>query len=170
MHGYFSSVPFTSCTFIEFLRRLDSEQDLKSTEQRSIHGIYTKILNSLSVDQDIPKFAQDKAKNLIREMLTSKEVTSFWDSIVMVLTLLGCKTRRIYGGRRIIGSLLFVEECIDSTIDKGSDIKLLGFQCIEYIIDFYAMELSAPGLYFMYHIGQASIPTSVRTMTHFIDD
>jgi hypothetical protein len=41
---------------------------------------------------------------------------------------------------------------------------------LEYTIDFYAMKLSAPGLYFMYHIGQASIPTSVKTMTHFIDD
>ncbi|RIB06488.1 hypothetical protein C2G38_1938108, partial [Gigaspora rosea] len=65
---------------------------------------------------------------------------------------------------------VFMKECIDSAIDKGSDIKLLGFQCIEYTIDFYAMELSAPGLYFMYHIGQASIPTSVKTMTHLIDD
>lgn len=63
-----------------------------------------------------------------------------------------------------------MKECIDSAIDKGADIKLLGFQCIEYSIDFYAMELSAPGLYFMYHIGQASIPTSVKTLTHFIDD
>ncbi|CAG8789709.1 12075_t:CDS:2, partial [Gigaspora rosea] len=70
MHGYFSSIPFTSCTFIEFLRQLDAEENLKSTEQRSINGTYTKFLNSLSVDQDIPKFAQDKAKNLIREMLT----------------------------------------------------------------------------------------------------
>ncbi|CAG8499233.1 17722_t:CDS:2 [Cetraspora pellucida] len=65
---------------------------------------------------------------------------------------------------------VFMKECIDSAIDKGADVKLLGFQCIEYTIDFYAMELSAPGLYFMYHIGQASIPTSVKTITHFIDD
>ena len=32
------------------------------------------------------------------------------------------------------------------------------------------MKLGAPGLYFMYHLGQASIPTSVKTITHFIDD
>ncbi|CAI2195623.1 2523_t:CDS:2, partial [Funneliformis geosporum] len=65
---------------------------------------------------------------------------------------------------------VFMKECIDSAIDKGADVKLLGFQCIEYTIDFYVMELSAPGLYFMYHIGQASIPTSVKSMTHFVDD
>ncbi|RGB26100.1 hypothetical protein C1646_609424, partial [Rhizophagus diaphanus] len=65
---------------------------------------------------------------------------------------------------------VFMKECIDSAIDKGADIKLLGFQCIEYTIDFYAMELYAPGLYIMYHIGQASIPTSVKTMSHFVDE
>uniref|UniRef100_A0A1D1YT10 Uncharacterized protein n=1 Tax=Anthurium amnicola TaxID=1678845 RepID=A0A1D1YT10_9ARAE len=82
MHDYFSSTPFTTCTFIEFLRQLDLEQKLKSTEQRSIHGIYAKFLNSLSINQDIPQFARDHAKKLLKELSTSKEVVSFWDSIV----------------------------------------------------------------------------------------
>ncbi|CAB5213142.1 unnamed protein product [Rhizophagus irregularis] len=65
---------------------------------------------------------------------------------------------------------VFMKECIDSALDKGADIKVLGFQCIEYTIDFYAMELHAPGLYIMHHIGQASIPTSVKTLSHFVDE
>ncbi|CAG8451302.1 7863_t:CDS:2 [Dentiscutata heterogama] len=81
MHDYFSSAPFTTCTFIEFLRQLDLEQKLKNTEQRSIHGNYMKILNSLSIDQAIPQFARDHAKKLMKE-LSTKEVASFWDSIV----------------------------------------------------------------------------------------
>ncbi|RGB26232.1 hypothetical protein C1646_427558 [Rhizophagus diaphanus] len=65
---------------------------------------------------------------------------------------------------------VFMKECINSAIDKGADIKLLGFQYIEYTIDFYAIEFSALRIYFMYHIGQASIPTSVKTITYFIND
>ncbi|CAG8614951.1 1449_t:CDS:10 [Funneliformis caledonium] len=81
MHDYFSSAPFTTRTFIEFLRRLDLEQKLRSAEQGSIHGIYTKLLNSLSENQDLPQFARDHAKRLMKE-LSSKETVSFWDSIV----------------------------------------------------------------------------------------
>ncbi|CAG8655312.1 8457_t:CDS:2, partial [Scutellospora calospora] len=65
---------------------------------------------------------------------------------------------------------VLMKECINSAIDKGADVKLLGFQYIEYTIDFYVIELNALELYLIYHIGQASIPTSVKTMTHFIDD
>ncbi|GBC40224.2 C2H2-type zinc finger transcription factor [Rhizophagus irregularis DAOM 181602=DAOM 197198] len=65
---------------------------------------------------------------------------------------------------------VFMKECIDSALDKGADIKVLGFQCIEYTIDFYAIKLNAPGLYIMHHIGQASIPTSVKTLSHFVDE
>ncbi|CAG8459608.1 27089_t:CDS:2 [Dentiscutata erythropus] len=420
MHDYFSSAPFITCTFIKFLRRLDSEQILKSTEQRSIHGFYIKILNSLSVDLTIPQFAQNHSRKLIKKirfiwdsiaerekhhaaeehdyklleqvrdkhviightdvarvqekhtdkkrkdeddiestpptkkitaqqsydddeddeisiikdipqlslenrelealtsifMLTpnshsemiinifgsqnldkihktlfstdkreldakcefkfrriikqsindsrdsaikstiaylteinSKEnlgfiileglkllpnlklksqpsemslITNYLDYIMKELLhepdkhrvewpntgLKESRARKLEGrarqpdfivsvinqletsGTLFVGEVtspaekgnvykncnnlvhvgVFMKECIDSAIDKGADVKLLEFQCIEYTIDFYAMELSAPGLYFMYYIGQASIPTSVKTMTHFIDD
>ncbi|CAB4432782.1 unnamed protein product [Rhizophagus irregularis] len=436
MHEYFSSAPFTSCSFIGFLHLLDSEQKLKSTEQRSIDGKYTKLLYSLSKDQELPQFAKNHIKKLMKEM-TSEEVIAFWDLIAerekcstsekqevqsnvsidgsdvtgvqreneedeklldvftqkkrkdedditptkksrsdheplysppssemktlpsltidsdeddeitiirnisrlslnnsndenefiidecnvsklfqqyqdesfklansdglyvetnvheilsltsilmllpnshseMMMNIFGqltepesklkenlgfvildglkslpshklkskpseitlitnyldyimkglfhlpdkyrvewpntglkeTKARKIEGrarqpdflvsaihqletnGTLFVGEVtspaekenvhkncndlirigVFMKECIDSALDKGADIKVLGFQCIEYIIDFYVMELHAPGLYIMHHIGQASIPTSVKTMTHFVDE
>ncbi|PKB97742.1 hypothetical protein RhiirA5_432557 [Rhizophagus irregularis] len=80
MHKYFSSAPFITCTFIEFLHQLGSEQKLKSTEQKSIDEKYIKLLYSLSEDQELPQFAQNHAKGLMEE-ISSKEVAAFWDSI-----------------------------------------------------------------------------------------
>ncbi|CAG8547174.1 10267_t:CDS:10, partial [Paraglomus occultum] len=57
-------------------------------------------------------------------------------------------------------TVLFVgEDCLDSAIDKGADIKVLGFQCIDYKIDFYVMDL-IKDIYVMAHIGQTIIPAS----------
>nr|CAG8611533.1 11076_t:CDS:2 [Entrophospora candida] len=55
---------------------------------------------------------------------------------------------------------VFMKDCIDSAIDKGTDINVLGFQCVDLIL----------GLYFMIHIGQVSIPASVKEMASFVDE
>ncbi|CAG8574688.1 14905_t:CDS:2, partial [Acaulospora morrowiae] len=64
---------------------------------------------------------------------------------------------------------VFMKDCQDSTIDKGADIKILGFQCIEYTVDFYMMDL-VQGMYAMIHIGQVSIPTFLKEISTFIED
>ncbi|CAG8698444.1 11206_t:CDS:10, partial [Acaulospora morrowiae] len=81
MSDYFLSVPFMTCKIIEFLRQLDLEQNLISSERESIHREYTKNLMILSKDQNLPQFARDHAKKLKKE-LSSKEVASFWDLIL----------------------------------------------------------------------------------------
>ncbi|CAG8454741.1 15977_t:CDS:2 [Acaulospora colombiana] len=57
-------------------------------------------------------------------------------------------------------------DCLDSAIDLGADIKILGFQCV---VDFYMMDL-IQGIYTMIHIGQISVPASVKEMSSFISD
>ncbi|CAJ0878645.1 3381_t:CDS:2 [Entrophospora sp. SA101] len=53
---------------------------------------------------------------------------------------------------------IFMKDCIDSAVDK------------EFKIDFYIMELSSKGLYFMHNVGQVFIPASVKEISHFIND
>ncbi|CAG8640659.1 6591_t:CDS:2 [Ambispora gerdemannii] len=36
---------------------------------------------------------------------------------------------------------VFMKDCLDSAIDLGADIKVLGFQCVDYTLDFYMMDL-----------------------------
>ncbi|CAI2179253.1 11949_t:CDS:2, partial [Funneliformis geosporum] len=47
------------------------------------------------------------------------------------------------------------EDKLDSSIDKGADIKVLGFQCV--------------GIYTMINVGQVLIPASLKDMSSFID-
>ncbi|PKK70650.1 hypothetical protein RhiirC2_453551 [Rhizophagus irregularis] len=56
-----------------------------------------------------------------------------------------------------------------SSVDKGADIKVLGFQCIDYKVDYYIMDL-VKGIYIMLHVGQVSIPASLKDMSSFVDD
>nr|CAG8619389.1 8927_t:CDS:2 [Entrophospora candida] len=64
---------------------------------------------------------------------------------------------------------IFMKDSLDSSIDKGVDIKVLGFQCIDYKIDYYIMDL-VQGIYTMVHIGQTLIPASLKDMPSFVDD
>ncbi|CAG8834761.1 5116_t:CDS:2, partial [Gigaspora margarita] len=67
-------------------------------------------------------------------------------------------------------AVLFVgEDCLDSAIDKGADVKVLGFQCIDYKVDFYVMDL-IKGSYIMIHIGQFILPASIKEMLPFVDE
>ncbi|CAB4427525.1 unnamed protein product [Rhizophagus irregularis] len=36
---------------------------------------------------------------------------------------------------------VFMKDCLDSAIDLGADIKTLGFQCVDYTVDFYMMDI-----------------------------
>ncbi|CAB5216446.1 unnamed protein product [Rhizophagus irregularis] len=64
---------------------------------------------------------------------------------------------------------VFMKDCLDSAIDLGADIKMLGFQCVDYTVDFYMMDI-VQGTYIMIHIGQISVPASVKEMLHFVDE
>ncbi|UZO10449.1 uncharacterized protein OCT59_002031 [Rhizophagus irregularis] len=64
---------------------------------------------------------------------------------------------------------VFMKDCLDSAIDLGADIKTLGFQCVDYTVDFYMMDI-VQGTYIMIHIGQISVPASVKEMLHFVDE
>ncbi|CAG8677669.1 3447_t:CDS:2, partial [Scutellospora calospora] len=61
---------------------------------------------------------------------------------------------------------VFMKDCIDSAIDKGADVKIIGFQCVDFIIDFYMIDL-VKGTYFMIHISQVSIPASIKELLFF---
>ncbi|CAG8538204.1 15175_t:CDS:2 [Funneliformis caledonium] len=50
---------------------IDPKTKLTSAEQRSIYKNYTKHLNSLSIDQDLPQFTRDHAKKLLKELSDS---------------------------------------------------------------------------------------------------
>ncbi|CAG8602375.1 13926_t:CDS:2 [Gigaspora rosea] len=63
---------------------------------------------------------------------------------------------------------VFMKDILDSSIDKGADIKVLGFQCIDYKVDYYTMDL-VKGIYIMLHVGQMSIPASLKDMSSFVD-
>ncbi|CAG8635767.1 1370_t:CDS:2 [Ambispora gerdemannii] len=64
---------------------------------------------------------------------------------------------------------VFMKDCQDSAIDKGADIKVIGFQCIDYKIDYYIMDL-VRGIYTMVYIGQVTIPASIKEMSAFVDE
>ncbi|CAG8497203.1 4307_t:CDS:2, partial [Paraglomus occultum] len=64
---------------------------------------------------------------------------------------------------------VFMKDILDSSIDKGADIKVLGFQCVDYKVDYYTMDL-VQGIYIMIHIGQMSVPASLKDMSSFVDD
>ncbi|CAG8665298.1 6379_t:CDS:2 [Funneliformis mosseae] len=65
---------------------------------------------------------------------------------------------------------IFMKDCIDSAILQGAEIKILGFQCIAYKLDFYVLDLNGEGLYTMNHITQISIPETVKGLFTFIDE
>ncbi|CAG8688795.1 9691_t:CDS:2, partial [Funneliformis caledonium] len=62
---------------------------------------------------------------------------------------------------------VFMKDCMDFAIEKGADIKI-GFQCVGHIIDFYMIDL-VEGIYVMVHIGQVSVPASLKEMLSFVD-
>ncbi|CAG8542653.1 13872_t:CDS:2 [Acaulospora morrowiae] len=64
---------------------------------------------------------------------------------------------------------VLMKDCMDSAIDKGADINIIGFQCVDNIIDFYITDL-IQGIYFMIHVGQVSVPTSVKDMIYFVNE
>src|SRR5207237_61802 len=65
---------------------------------------------------------------------------------------------------------IFMKDCFDSAISQEADIRILGFQCIAYKIDFYVFDLKAPGLYTMSHIAQISVPATIKDIYPFIDE
>ncbi|PKC55724.1 hypothetical protein RhiirA1_502647 [Rhizophagus irregularis] len=64
---------------------------------------------------------------------------------------------------------VFMKDCLDSAIDKGADVKVIGFQCVDYKIDFYIMDL-VKGIYTMLHVGQMTFPASIKEMLSFVDE
>ncbi|RHZ81429.1 hypothetical protein Glove_120g46 [Diversispora epigaea] len=64
---------------------------------------------------------------------------------------------------------VLMKDCIDFSIDKGADINVIGFQSVDYTIDFFGLNL-IKGTYFMFHIGQVSVPASIKEMLSFIDE
>ncbi|CAG8445501.1 15019_t:CDS:10 [Funneliformis caledonium] len=64
---------------------------------------------------------------------------------------------------------VFMKDCLDSSIELGAEIKILGFQCVDYTVEFYMMDL-VQGMYIMIHIGKVTIPASLREVSNFIDD
>ncbi|PKY13297.1 hypothetical protein RhiirB3_518679 [Rhizophagus irregularis] len=65
---------------------------------------------------------------------------------------------------------VFMKDCIDSAISRGAEIKILGFQCIAYKVDFYILDLISEGLYTMNHIAQISIPETIKDLFIFIEE
>ncbi|CAG8678446.1 3463_t:CDS:2, partial [Acaulospora morrowiae] len=63
---------------------------------------------------------------------------------------------------------IFMKDCLDSSIERGADLKVLGFQCVDYRMDFYMMDLFQ-GMY-MVHIGQVCIPSSIKEMNLFVNE
>nr|CAG8600818.1 9331_t:CDS:10 [Entrophospora candida] len=64
----------------------------------------------------------------------------------------------------------FMKDCMDSSIAKGADIEILGFQCIEYTVDFYVMDLAGRATCTMSHLGQIKIPADFKDIYSFVDD
>ncbi|CAB4445538.1 unnamed protein product [Rhizophagus irregularis] len=64
---------------------------------------------------------------------------------------------------------VFMKDCLDSSIELGADIKILGFQCVDYTVEFYMMDL-VQGMYIMINIGKVTIPASLREVSNFVDD
>ncbi|GET01173.1 C2H2-type zinc finger transcription factor [Rhizophagus clarus] len=63
---------------------------------------------------------------------------------------------------------VFMKDCMDFAVDKGADINVIGFQCVDHTIDFYMIDL-VEGIYIMVHIGQVSVPASVKELLSFVD-
>ncbi|CAG8470647.1 16023_t:CDS:2, partial [Cetraspora pellucida] len=64
---------------------------------------------------------------------------------------------------------ILMKDCLDFSIDKGADINIIGFQCVDYTIDFYTLDLKK-GTYFMLHIGQIQVPGSIKEILSFVDE
>ncbi|RIA84851.1 hypothetical protein C1645_742008 [Glomus cerebriforme] len=64
---------------------------------------------------------------------------------------------------------VFMKDSLDSAMDKGADIKIIGFQCIDFKLDYYIMDLTH-GIYTMVHFGQVTFPASVKEMSAFVDE
>ncbi|CAJ0905698.1 11839_t:CDS:2, partial [Entrophospora sp. SA101] len=60
----------------------------------------------------------------------------------------------------------FMKDCMDSSIAK--DIEILGFQCIEYTVDSYVMDLAGRATYTMSHLGQIKIPADFKDIYSFL--
>jgi hypothetical protein len=65
---------------------------------------------------------------------------------------------------------IFMKDCMDSAVSQRAEIKILGFQCIAYKIDFYMLDLRGDGLYMMNHIAQISVPATVKDIYILIDE
>ncbi|PKB95616.1 hypothetical protein RhiirA5_436384, partial [Rhizophagus irregularis] len=64
---------------------------------------------------------------------------------------------------------VFMKDCLDSAIDKGVDVKIIGFQCVDYKVDFYISDL-VKGIYTMLHVGHTTFPASIKEMLSFVDE
>ncbi|GBC25141.2 C2H2-type zinc finger transcription factor [Rhizophagus irregularis DAOM 181602=DAOM 197198] len=64
---------------------------------------------------------------------------------------------------------VFMKDCVDFAIDRGAEINVIGFQCVDHTVDFYATNL-VNGMYVMVHIGQTTVPVSLKEMLSFVDD
>ncbi|EXX77200.1 hypothetical protein GLOIN_2v1560503 [Rhizophagus irregularis DAOM 181602=DAOM 197198] len=62
-----------------------------------------------------------------------------------------------------------MKDCVDFAIDRGAEINVIGFQCVDHTVDFYATNL-VNGMYVMVHIGQTTVPVSLKEMLSFVDD
>ncbi|CAI2193392.1 14786_t:CDS:2, partial [Funneliformis geosporum] len=65
---------------------------------------------------------------------------------------------------------VFMKDLVDSAISRNAEIKILGFQCVGYKIDFYVLDLKGNGIYVMNHIAQISIPATIRDLFILIDE
>ncbi|CAG8434375.1 14019_t:CDS:2 [Funneliformis mosseae] len=65
---------------------------------------------------------------------------------------------------------IFMKDCVDSAISRKAEIKILGFQCIGYKIDFYVLDLKGDGIYAMNYIEQISVPATIRDLFTLIDE
>ncbi|CAG8633623.1 9229_t:CDS:2, partial [Diversispora eburnea] len=59
---------------------------------------------------------------------------------------------------------VIIKDCMDFSIDKGANINVIGFQCIDKKINLIK------GTYFMLYIGQISVLTSVKEILFFVDE
>ena len=63
-----------------------------------------------------------------------------------------------------------MKDCVDSAISRKAEIKILGFQCVGYKINFYVLDLKGDGVYAMNHIAQISVPATIRDLFTLIDE
>ncbi|CAG8526301.1 3333_t:CDS:10 [Gigaspora rosea] len=65
----------------------------------------------------------------------------------------------------VVSAIYQLQICGVIFVAEGMDLKVLGFQCI----DFYMMDL-IQGIYMMTHIGQVNIPSSIKGMNLFVNE